>query len=587
LAGRHSFKIVHAVFAATAICGSVFASPTTELTEKYLDEYFRMFPTRATAAGRHEFDGALEDFSKSKIEAWIKFNQATRAKLFDVAKSAELTPDDRLDAETLHNQIDRELNDLTVLRRADRDPLYWSSVVADAVVFLLVRDDLPLAQRQQHARARARSFPRFVQAACQHFANANDVPADFCRIAAGQVRSLAQFYQQGFSDAVGGAADSKREAETAASALLAFAQTLEDLQKRANGSPRLGANYESTFHLGTAVTQPVSAVLSRATADLAATRTEAAAYGRQIWSQFIPNEPAPASDVDVLRRLFDRVAADHNQTVDDALEQWRGNVTALNTLVHERKIMTLPDPLTLIVDRSPSYFVGQSVGGVYAAGPYSPDAKTILFIPAPSHSATADQRAAFFRDFNEHFNKMIVPHELIPGHYVQFKIAAHQPHKIRTVFPNGVYVEGWGTFCERVLLDEGWGGPLERMAHLKKQLENTARAIVDIRVHTQNMSRDEVLHFVKDEALQDDQFASNMWTRALTSSPQITTYYLGYHQLRQIYESARAAEGDQFELRRFMDGMMDLGPVSLDHYMQRFARGHSPPPSKAIPSPAK
>ena len=99
---------------------------------------------------------------------------------------------------------------------------------------------------------------------------------------------------------------------------------------------------------------------------------------------------------------------------------------------------------------------------------------------------------------------MIVPHELIPGHYVQFKIAAHQPHKIRAVFPDPLYVEGWGTFCERMLLDQGWGGPLERLAHLKKQLENIARTIVDVRVHTENMSRDEVIHFVKEEALQND-----------------------------------------------------------------------------------
>ena len=231
----------------------------------------------------------------------------------------------------------------------------------------------------------------------------------------------------------------------------------------------------------------------------------------------------------------------------------------------------LPDPLTLIVDRSPSFFVGQSVGGVYPPGPYAPDAKTILFLPTPSPDATAEQRESFFRDFNEHFNKMIVPHELIPGHYVQFKIAAHQPHKIRTIFPDPLYVEGWGTFCERLLLDQGWGGPLERLAHLKKQLENTARTIVDIRVHTENMSRDDVVRLVKDEALQNDQFASNMWTRAITSSPQITSYYLGYRKVREAYDAARARAGDKFELQKFMDGMMELGPVRLGHYIERFS----------------
>jgi uncharacterized protein (DUF885 family) len=223
------------------------------------------------------------------------------------------------------------------------------------------------------------------------------------------------------------------------------------------------------------------------------------------------------------------------------------------------------------------------VGGVYPAGPYSPEAKTIVILPVPSADATVEQRTAFFRDFNRPFSRMIVPHELIPGHYVQLKYAARDPHKVRALFPDPVYVEGWGTFCERLLLDQGWGGPLPRLAHLKKQLENIARTIVDIRVHTENMSREEMGRFVQEEALQGEQLANNMWTRTLTSSPQITTYYLGYAKVNQVYDAARAAQGDKFELRRFMDGMMQLGPVPLEHYLKRLV----PAKGKALRSSEK
>src|SRR5205814_9877282 len=145
--------------------------------------------------------------------------------------------------------------------------------------------------------------------------------------------------------------------------------------------------------------------------DLAVTRVEAATYGRSIWSEVIPKESPPKDNPQLLRRLFERIAADHGKTAEDALAQWRTNATAIDKFVHERKIMTLPDPLTLIVDLSPAFFVGQSVGGVYPPGPYAPDAQTILFLPTPSRDGPPEQREAFFRDFNEHFNKMIVPHE--------------------------------------------------------------------------------------------------------------------------------------------------------------------------------
>jgi uncharacterized protein (DUF885 family) len=84
------------------------------------------------------------------------------------------------------------------------------------------------------------------------------------------------------------------------------------------------------------------------------------------------------------------------------------------------------------------------------------------------------------------------------------------------------------------------------------------------------MTRDEVVRFVKDEALQGDQLAVNMWNRSLYSPVQLTTYYLGYREVNAVYDDARARLGAKFDLQAFMDGMMRLGPVAARHY--RMAR---------------
>jgi len=528
-----------------------------------------MFPTRATQAGNHAFDGKLEDYSAERLQRWVDFNQAERGRLTKLLSAADLPFDDRLDAEALLAHVERELHQQTVLRRPQRDPLYWSEVIANAAVFLLVRDDLPLAERQQRVRVRARLLPAFARRGSETFADAksDEVAPEFCKIAVGQLRATAKFYRDGFAQALGDRPETRDEGEKAANAIADFADNLEKLSQHATGSPRLGQEYATTFRLGTGVTENVANVLKRATTDLKAKRTEAAAFGRTVWPELMKDEEAPADDGTLLRRLFDRVAEDRDTNVEAYAARWKADVVGIEKFVREKHIMTLPDPLTLVVGQAPAYFVGQSVGGVYSAGPYAPDAKTILFLPVPPSDATAEQREAFFRDFNTPFSHMIVPHELIPGHYVQLKYAAHHAHKVRAVFPDPIYIEGWGTFCERLLLDQGWGGALPRLAHLKKQLENIARTIVDIRVHTENMSREEMVRFVKEEALQGEQLANNMWTRTLTSSPQITTYYLGYSKVTEVYDAARAAEGDKFELRRFMDGMMQLGPVRLEHYL--------------------
>ena len=559
----------------------MFAATNSSLggvADAYLDAYLGMFPTRATQAGHHAFDSKLEDFSAEQLERWVAFNRSERSRLTNLLLAPQLPFDDRLDAEALLAQVERELHQQTVLRRPQRDPLYWSEVIANAAVFLLVRDDLPLAERQQRVRARARLLPAFSRQGSETLRRAknDEIAPELCKLAVGQLRATATFYREGFAQAVGDPADARDEGGKADQAISELADNVDKIGQHATGSPRLGGEYANAFLLGTGVTEPVADVLKRATADLAAKKTETAEFGRKVWRELMGDAAPPADEAVLLRQLFDRIAEDRDTDVDAYAARWKANVTEIEKFVREKRIMTLPDPLSLVVDRAPAYFVGQSFGGVYAAGPYAPEAKTILFLPVPSPDATAEQRDAFFRDFNRPFSRMIVPHELIPGHYVQLKYAARHAHKVRALFPDPIYIEGWGTFCERLLLDQGWGGALPRLAHLKKQLENIARTIVDIRVHTENMPREEMVRFVKEEALQGEQLANNMWTRTLTSSPQITTYYLGYSKVTEVYDAARAAEGDRFELRRFMDAMMRLGPVRLDHYIERVRGNDSP-----------
>lgn len=547
-----------------------------ELTERYLERYFATFPSQATAAGRHDRDGALEDLDRTARAAWIEVNRTTASALRQALIRPDLSFEDRLDAELLLRQAETELFDWETWRRPERDPLFWTGILGNATVFLLVRDDRPLEERLMNAVRRARELPRLAKQARKALAgtDAKEIAPELCHLAAGQAKASARFYRTGFAGAAGSNAELAARLTVAggdaARALDELGRFLEARAAKASGSPRLGAqHYAARFRIVTGIETPIEQVQAEAEAALAVNRRDTAALGRRLWSEILPGVEAPRDDRELLRRLFDRVAADRARSVEELIDDYRLQVAGAITFVRERQLMTLPDPLTLHTDRSPSYFVGQSVGGVYPAGPYSPEGKTLWFLPTPSDSASPEERDAFFRDFNHHFNVMITPHEIVPGHYVQLKLAARHPHKVRALFADGVYVEGWGTFCERLMLDLGWGGPLDRLAHLKKRLENIARTIVDIRVHSQGMTREDVLRFVREDAVQDEQFAANMWVRAITTAPQLTSYHLGYEQVSRLYEDVRAAQRESFELRRFLDGMMELGPVPVEHYRAR------------------
>ncbi|MGB5296301.1 MAG: DUF885 family protein [Thermoanaerobaculia bacterium] len=555
------------------------------VVEGYLEAYFEMFPTRATAAGLHDLDHSLEDLSPTKISEWVGFNRSVAEDLKASLGNPELEFEDRLDAELLLREAELQLLDLDRLRRQQKDPLFWTGVVSQATVFLLVREDRPRHDRLAAVASRVEQIPRFAaQAQSALAATATDeIAPELCRLASRQARASAQFYVEGLAAATTEDDDADlrqrlgRAGGRAATALTQLAAFLDELGKKATGSPRLGEDYRARFEIVNGMTTPLAEVLDGANEDLAAKLREAAEYGRSVWEEVMGDEDLPASDKQVVAALFERVSDDRASSTDEFIADYRQLVDESVAFVRQRQIITLPEPLTLFIGRSPDFFIGQSVGGVYPAGPFAAaDAKTLLFLPTPPADATQEELEGFFRDFNHHFNVMITPHELIPGHYLQLKWAARHPRKVRALFGDGVYIEGWGTFSERLMLDVGWGGALDRLAHLKKQLENIARTIVDIRVHTQGMSREEVLRLVREEALQDEQFAENMWWRALTSAPQLTSYHLGYRQVHDLYEEVRTLRGEEFRLQEFMDGMMTLGPVPVRYYRDRFLQGTPP-----------
>ena len=618
---------------AEALAPDAGSGVSPALVEEYLVRYFAFYPSRATRAGRHDRDRELEDFSPEAVASWVAFNREVAARLEErlaEAGGARHDHPDTLDHELLLTQARGELARFENLERHRTNPLFWTGVPGNATVFLLVREDLPEAERLERAAARAAKIPRFVDRAVATLKGADParIAPELVRIAAGQARASATFYRDGFGrvaddvlDRTGGsdgengdegngdggveeggergpagsaetgvgegegaretgvsevAAALRSSGAAAAEALDSFAALLDDLAGKATGSPRLGAErYRLLFRLHTGIDRSPLEVAEEAEAALAAKRAEAAAYAREVWPRYFPDDEPPADDRALLARVFNRVEEDRASSVEEFVADYRTLVEEAVAFVRERGIITLPDPLTLWTGPSPSYFVGQSVGGVYPAGPYAPEADTLFYLPTPPDDASPEQRDAFFRDFNHHFNVMITPHEMVPGHYLQLKHAARHPRKVRALFGDGVYIEGWGTFCERLMLDLGWGGPLDRLAHLKKQMENIARTVVDVRVHVAGMERGEVLRFVKEEALQDDQFAGNMWVRAITSSPQLTSYWLGYRRVMGLYENVKAARGEDFALREFMDGMMEMGPVGVRHYRERML-GDSP-----------
>jgi uncharacterized protein (DUF885 family) len=250
----------------------------------------------------------------------------------------------------------------------------------------------------------------------------------------------------------------------------------------------------------------------------------------------------------------------------DFLKFFEDLIDRAEGFVRKKGIATLPEERTLFTALSPSHFAGAAVGGVYAAGPFDPAAITLFYLPTIPDSAAEAAKEGFYRSFNNHFNTMIITHEIFPGHYMQSKIAAGNPRIVRGLFGDGLYVEGWATLCEVITLDQGWNGhdKLDRLAHLRKRLENATRAYTSVQVHCFGWGKEEVARFAVEEGLLAPQFALNLWDRVTGSPLQLTSYFLGFRKFTKLLEDEKERLGESFRLKSFCDGVLQAGAVSID-----------------------
>src|SRR5580704_3061258 len=130
-----------------------------EFAARFIEEYFKAHPFFAVQAGRHEFDGQMDDVSAAGIAAEVARLQRLRAEAegFD---SAVLTPDERFEREYLLTVIDGDLFGLERARFPFTNPAWYIDRL-DPDVYLN-RDYAPLPKRMQGYIGYARAIPKIA-----------------------------------------------------------------------------------------------------------------------------------------------------------------------------------------------------------------------------------------------------------------------------------------------------------------------------------------------------------------------------------------------------------------------------------------
>jgi hypothetical protein len=536
------------------------------LGEQYINEWKAFYPSRALSTGMHSAIYSYEDPSPKKIKDWVSFNQKT------LRKASEKSINGRL----LWVQIQGEIDKWTKEKPHLTSLSYYISLMTSAIQRVQNSDFLTEAEKAILYCQRLKDIRQIGDYGRQ---NLKSVKVGDSKRANARLGNLVTFLEGDFEQQVGTYSIDCDFEELIKEAVWSIKGLMTRASKKLipyaiASSPILGrVEYARRLSLYTDSKMTPEDLANMALEEIDAVRELMATVSKEYLSSEYPDQPLPNSLEELTKRALADMEKDAPINAQDYLDFWLELAEKAVVFIDENEIATLPKNNTLEIKTAPeSAGASARIGWVSSAPPFDPNPVTTLYLPSIPETLPKQEQIDFWASFNKPFNRMIVIHELLPGHYMQMKISRETPHTVRLLFPFGIYTEGWATFTERVLLDAGWeeGKHLTLLAHLRKRLENANRAYTSVQVHTQGWTQEQVMEFSTGRSLVAPQFAKSLWGRLMSSPMQLTSYFLGGTQFTELLKVEKERLGEQFNLKLFMDTIMKAGPIPIDEFYGMF-----------------
>ncbi len=557
-------------FSTAALAAQAEDAEYEAVAEEYIKTYLAAHPLEGTALGLHEYDGKISDYSRLALDA-----ELSRLRRFDdrLAKfdPSKLSARQSIDLRILQAAVKKDLFEMQDMSIFERNPMVYARA-ADVNVYIK-RNFAPLEDRVRSLIAIESQIPNILIAART---NLNEqLPKPFVELAIQIAKGSADFLKKDLIAAVSGLKDEQlrvafQEANRkAANALNDYAAWLErEKLPKASLDFALG---EEKFGRFLAQTELVDLspqkVLEIGIAQLKAEQQAFADAAKKIDSNKSPIE------------VFKQIQSEH-PTPDKLISDVGKDLDKIRKYVLNRHLVSIPSDVRAKVKETPQYLRATSFASMDTPGPFEKRATEAFYYITPTeHDWPEKQKQEWLTAFNYYTSDVVSIHEAYPGHYVQFlHLNASPASKVEKIFGSYAFIEGWAHYCEKMMLDEGFGGPTNsdpseedvkraakyRMAQADEALLRLSRLCVSIKMHTQNMSLDEATKFFQDNCYYEEKPARSEAMRG-TFDPGYLNYTLGKLQILKLRDDYKAQEGDTFSLQKFHNELLNHGmpPIRL------------------------
>jgi uncharacterized protein (DUF885 family) len=158
-------------------------------------------------------------------------------------------------------------------------------------------------------------------------------------------------------------------------------------------------------------------------------------------------------------------------------------------------------------------------------------------------------------------------HEAIPGHHYQISLTQENTElpNFRRYGGHNAYVEGWALYCESLGKELGlYTDPYQYFGALGDEMHRAIRLVVDVAIHTKNMSREEAIKYMMDNEAISEQGATAEIERYMGNPAQALGYKTGAMKIRALRTKYEQAMGSKFNVAEFHTQVLKDGSLPLN-----------------------
>jgi uncharacterized protein (DUF885 family) len=169
-------------------------------------------------------------------------------------------------------------------------------------------------------------------------------------------------------------------------------------------------------------------------------------------------------------------------------------------------------------------------------------------------------------------------HEAVPGHHYQGSLQMEDTSLpvFRRFKWYGAYGEGWALYCESLGKELGlYKNPYQYMGALGDEIHRAIRLVVDVAIHSKEMTREQAIAYMLENEPIDEQGATAEIERYMAIPGQALSYKIGALEFRELRDKYTKQLGAKFNIGEFHKQVLNSGclPLSvLEEKLDKWAK---------------